>query len=199
VIDWKNQRHKMDTWSGTGGQGPDADFGANPALYEVMIDGVMVKVAAAGNKGGGAHAVRRDDGSELWTRTLCMGYADGSKGIFVNSTWSGKNMLMACNEGGSAATLYALDGATGEIAWMRKLTGLVWGRMSVANGVGFVGTGTNLEVFDVDTGVVLKTFPSKGGSVAGSISVANGRVAFGEGLTWSSGVNGKHVTVLHLP
>jgi hypothetical protein len=71
--------------------------------------------------------------------------------------------------------------------------------MSVANGVGFVGTGTNLEVFDVDTGVVLKTFPSKGGSVAGSISVANGRVAFGEGLTWSSGVNGKHVTVLHLP
>jgi outer membrane protein assembly factor BamB len=95
--------------------------------------------------------------------------------------------------------LYALDGATGDVAWMRKLEGLVWGRIAVANGVGFVGTGDELEAFDVDTGKVIKSFKSKGGTIAGTITIANGRVAFGEGLTWSSGVAGRTLTVLAVP
>jgi polyvinyl alcohol dehydrogenase (cytochrome) len=194
-IKWKYQSIKNDTFGGLGGQGPDADFGANPVLYEAMIDGVATKLIAAGNKGGEAHAARRDTGAMVWKRMLCMGYADGSRGVFVNSTWSGKNLLVACNEGGPA-TLYGLDGATGNISWMRKLDAQVWGRMSVANGVGFAGVGTTLEVFDVDSGAVLKTFPSKGGTVAGTISIANGRVAFGEGLTWSNGKRGNTLHVL---
>jgi outer membrane protein assembly factor BamB len=192
---WKNQRVENDTFGGFGGGGPDYDFGANPVLYETMVDGVMTQLVSAGAKSGAAHAVRRDDGMLVWTRSLCTGTADGSRGIFVNSTWTGKYMLFACNEA-SSATLYALDGATGDVAWMRTLPGLVWGRMSVANGVGFVGTGTTLEVFDVDTGMVLKSVPSKGGTVAGTITIANGRVAFGEGLSWSSGVRGSTLTVL---
>jgi outer membrane protein assembly factor BamB len=119
-------------------------------------------------------------------------------GVFTNSTWTGKNMLFACNESGPS-TLFALDGATGDIVWMRKLDSLVWGRISVANGVGFVGNGDELEAFDVDTGKLIKSFPSKGGTVAGTVTIANGRVAFGEGLTWSSGVAGKTLTVLALP
>jgi polyvinyl alcohol dehydrogenase (cytochrome) len=196
AIKWKAQRVMNDTFGGgLGGVGPDSDFGANPVLYETMVDGKMTKVASAGTKGGTAHAIKRDDGSLLWTRTLGTGQADGSFGVFVNSTWTGKYMLMACNEGGPA-TLYALDGATGDIKWMRKLTGQVWGRMSSANGLGFVGTGTNLEVFDVETGSVLKTVASKGGTVAGTITISNGRVAFGEGLTWSTGRAGSKLTVL---
>ncbi|HTE46655.1 MAG TPA: PQQ-binding-like beta-propeller repeat protein [Gemmatimonadaceae bacterium] len=196
VIKWKNQRVMNDTFGG--GIGPDADFGANPVLFETMVNGTLTKVVAAGNKGGQAHAIKRDDGSMLWQRNLCGGAADGSQGVFVNSTWSGKNLIIACNEGGPA-TLYGLDGATGNIAWMRRLAGQVWGRISVANGVGFVGTGTNLEAFDVDTGVMIKSFASKGGSVAGTISIANGRVAFGEGMTWSTARAGRMVTVLALP
>jgi polyvinyl alcohol dehydrogenase (cytochrome) len=197
-IKWKAQRVQNDTFGGgVGGAGPDADFGANPVLYETMVDGKMTKIASAGAKNGAAHAVRRDDGSLLWTRSLGTGQADGSFGIFVNSTWTGKYMLFACNEGGPA-TLYALDGATGDIKWMRKLTGQVWGRMSAANGLGFVGTGTNLEIFDVETGTVIKSVPSKGGTVAGTITVANGRVAFGEGFSWSSGRNGSKITVLQV-
>jgi len=197
AIVWKNQRTEGDTFS-LGGTGPDFDFGANPVLYETMVEGVITQVVSAGAKSGAAHAVRRDDGMLLWTRNLCPGTANGSQGIFVNSTWTGKYMLFACNEGGPA-TLYALDGATGAVAWMRPLEGLVWGRMSVANGVGFVGTGTKLEVFDVDTGTVIKTFPSKGGTVAGTISISNGRVAYGEGLSWSTGVRGSTLTVLAVP
>jgi polyvinyl alcohol dehydrogenase (cytochrome) len=196
TINYKYQGTKDDAFSLQGG-GPDYDFGANPVLYETMVDGTMTKLAAAGDKGGVAHAIRRDTGEELWRRTLGTGAADGSSGIFTNSTWSGKYMLFALNKGGPA-TLFALDGATGDIKWMRDLDGQVWGRTAVANGVGFVGTGTNLEVFDVETGELIKSFPSNGGTVAGTISVANGRVAFGEGLTWSSGVAGTKVTVLTL-
>jgi outer membrane protein assembly factor BamB len=196
-IIWKNQRTANDTFS-LGGTGPDYDFGANPVLYETLVDGVMTQMVSAGAKSGAAHGLRRDTGEEVWTRSLCSGMANGSQGIFTNSTWTGKYMLFACNEGGPA-TLYALDGATGDIAWMRPLQGLVWGRMSVANGVGFVGTGTTLEVFDVDTGAVIKSFPSKGGTLAGTITIRNGRVAYGEGLSWSTGVRGSTLTVLAVP
>jgi outer membrane protein assembly factor BamB len=194
AIAWKAQLVTGDAFS-LGSGLPDADFGANPVLFEAMVEGTMTQLVGAGSKGGKAFAVRRDNGMTVWTRELCMGQPDGSRGIFVNSTWSGKNLLIACNEGGPA-TLYALDGGTGNVTWMRPLTGQVWGRMSVANGVGFVGTGTNLEAFDVDTGAVIKTIPSKGGTVAGTITIANGRVAFGEGFTWGGGKTGSKLTVL---
>jgi polyvinyl alcohol dehydrogenase (cytochrome) len=190
---WKNQRVKNDTFGG--GVGPDSDFGANPVLYEAMLGGALTKLVADGSKGGAVVALRREDGMEVWTRALCSGANDGSSGIFTNFSWTGKNLLVACNQGGPA-TLYALDGATGNISWMRALQGQVWGRTAIANGVGFVGTGTKLEVFDVDTGAVIKSFPSKAGTVASTITVAHGRVAFGEGLAWSSGQYGTTLTVL---
>jgi polyvinyl alcohol dehydrogenase (cytochrome) len=196
---WKNQRVMNDTFGGIGGRGPDADFGANPVLYETMVGGAMTKVLAAGNKGGQAHAVRAEDGMLLWSRELCSGSADGSRGIFTNSAWTGSHMLFGCNEGTGSATLYALDGASGDIAWMKSLSGQVWGRTAVANGVAFVGAGRQLEVIDVETGDTIKSFQSKGGSVAGTITVAHGRVAFGEGLSWSSGSRGSTLTVLGLP
>jgi polyvinyl alcohol dehydrogenase (cytochrome) len=196
---WKAQRVMNDTFGGGSfSGGPDADFGANPVVYETMIDGVMTQLVSAGAKSGAAHAVRRDNGEVVWTRSLGMGQADGSRGIFTNSAWTGEDMLFACNNG-TNATLFALNGATGDIRWMRDLPGLVWGRTAVANGVGFVGTGNALEVFDVATGAVIKSVPSKGGTVAGTITVANGRVAFGEGLSWSSGVRGTRLTVLAVP
>lgn len=153
---------------------------------------------AAGAKSGMAHAIRESDGSLLWTRRLGQGAADGSRGIHVNTAWSGKHLLMACN-GDPGATLYALDGATGDVVWMRELPSHVWGRMSVANGVGFAGVGETLDVFDVDTGEQLGVYPGSGGTLAGSITVANGRVAFGEGLRWSNGQNGTTLTVLTVP
>jgi hypothetical protein len=167
-------------------------------LYEAMVGGVMTKLVSAGTKGGSIHALRRDDGMEVWTRSICSGSADGSSGIFVNSSWSGQNMLFACNRLGGA-TLYGFDGGSGEMKFMRSLPGPVWGRISSANGVGFVGVGKSLEVFDTDTGATIKNFPSKGGTVAGTISISNGRVAYGEGLTWSGGAAGRTLTVLKLP
>jgi outer membrane protein assembly factor BamB len=196
-IKWKNQRTMGDTWSGGDTVAPDADFGASPVLYDTMVGGVLTKLISAGQKIGDAHAVKRDDGMLLWTRKLCTGMntRDGKLGIFVNSAWSGKNMLFACNKE-MTSQLFGLDGATGEIAWMTPLTGEVYGRISAANGVGFVGAGANLVVFDTDTGKIIKMVPSKGGTVAGTITIANGRVAYGEGLAWANGVSGRTLTVL---
>jgi polyvinyl alcohol dehydrogenase (cytochrome) len=203
-IKWKNQRTMGDTWNGSAGttdaSPPDADFGASPVFYQVMVGGQMTKVVSAGQKIGAAHAVKAADGMLLWTRQVCMGQnsRDGKFGIFVNSAWSGKNMLFACNSAGKS-TLAGLDGATGDVAWMTPLDGEVYGRISVANGVGFAGVGKSLVVFDTDTGKILKTVPSKGGTVAGTITIANGRVAYGEGLTWANGVAGRTLTMLKLP
>lgn len=80
---------------------------------------------------------------------------------------------------------------------MRALKGRVWGRMAFANGVGVVGTGEAVEIFDVATGAVIKSFQSKGGTVASTITISRGRVAFGEGFSWSSGNRaGSTLTVL---
>jgi polyvinyl alcohol dehydrogenase (cytochrome) len=200
-IKWKNQRTMGDVWNGTAGttdaDPPDADFGASPVLYQTMVNGVPTKLVSAGQKIGAAHAVRAEDGMLVWTRQLCTGMntRDGKMGIFVNGAWSGKNMLFACNNAGKSQ-LFGLDGATGEIAWMTPLDGEVYGRISSTNGVGFVGAGTNMVVFDTDTGMVIKTFPSKGGTVAGTIAIANGHVAYGEGLSWANGVAGRTLTML---
>jgi polyvinyl alcohol dehydrogenase (cytochrome) len=195
-IAWKNQRIMNDTFGA--GTGPDSDFGANPVLYETMVNGVMTKMIADGAKGGTIHGLQREDGKEVWTRSICSGAADGSSGIFTNFTWTGKNLFVSCNAGGPA-TLFGIDAATGDILWMRDLQGQTWGRAASANGVGFIGTGSAMEAFDVDTGALIKSFPSKGGTLAGGITVAHGRVAFGEGLSWSSGIAGSTLTVLALP
>ena len=91
-----------------------------------------------------------------------------------------------------------IDASTGDILWMRALKGSVFGRMAFANGVGFVGTGAAVEAFDVDTGVLIKSFPSKGGTVASTITISHGRVAFGEGISWLPAglVAGSTLTVL---
>jgi outer membrane protein assembly factor BamB len=115
-----------------------------------------------------------------------------------NTTWSGRHVLVACNEGGPS-TLHALDGATGATVWQRPLTGQVWGRISVADGVGLVGVAQTLELFDIDTGASITSLPSKRGTVASTVSVANSRVAFGEGLRWSGGAAGSMLTVLGVP
>jgi len=197
-IEWKFQAVANDVFNtGQGVDSPDYNFGANPVLYETEVEGKLTKLVTAGEKSGSIHAVRRDDGMRLWTRKLGAGSPDGSRGVMANTTWSGKNVLVACNER-DRSTLYALHGATGGVIWRRKLAGMVWGRISVANGVGFVGNDNVLEAFDIDDGKVLYSHVTTG-TIAGVITIANGRVAFGEGLDWLFGTRGSMLTVLALP
>lgn len=194
-LKWKNQRTTGDNW-GIGSNAPDADFGANPVLYTTMVDGVATPMVAAGQKSGAVHGLKRADGAEVWTRSLCSGTRDGSGGIFTNGAWSGKHMLFACN--GETTKLFGVDGASGEVLFEKPLPGRVWGRISTIPGVGFVGAGKELVIFDSDTGEQLKSVSGEGGSVTGTITVAHGRVAYGEGMGWSSAAPGSTLTVLAL-
>jgi polyvinyl alcohol dehydrogenase (cytochrome) len=199
AIKWKFQARMNDTFPGNP-SAPDSDFGNNPVLYQVALGGEMTKMVADGTKYGNVVALKRLTGELVWKRDLCKaGSADGDSGIFTNFSYSGKSIVAACNEAGPA-TLFSLDAGTGDILWMRALKGRVWGRMAFANGVGFVGTGEQVEAFDVDTGAVIKTFPSKGGTVASTITISRGRVAFGEGISWiPAGLRaGSTLTVLGL-
>jgi polyvinyl alcohol dehydrogenase (cytochrome) len=196
AIKWKYQARMGDSFPIGGG--PDSDFGSNPVLYETMVGGKMTKMVADGTKYGNVVALDRLTGALVWKRDLCAsGAADGSSGLFTNFSFSGKSVVAACNQGGPA-TLFAMDAATGDILWMQRLPGQVWGRMAFANGVGFVGTGTQVQAFDVDTGTMLKSFQGKGGTIASTITISHGRVVFGEGLSWSGGKNGSTLTVLGL-
>ena len=109
-------------------------------------------------------------------------------------------MLYACNAL-AGATLFGLDGATGAVLWQTPMPGKVWGRISSANGVGFVGAGNQMVIFDTDSGEIFKMIPAEGGraSVTGTVTIVDGRVAYGEGMTWSSAAAGSTLTVLELP
>jgi len=197
-IKWKYQRVMDDTFP-SNLTAPDSDFGNNPVVYEAMVGGVMEKLVAGATKYGYVVALKRATGELLWKRDICkMGSADGNQGLFTNFSFSGKGLVGACNEGGPA-TLTSLDPATGDMQWTRPLPGRVFGRMAFANGVGFVGTGEAVEGFDADTGVLIKSFPSKG-TVASTITISRGRVTFGDGIAWLPAglVAGSTLTVLGL-
>lgn len=199
AVKWKYQRVMNDTFPGNPGA-PDSDFGNNPVVLDVMIGGAMEKVVAGATKYGYVVALKRMTGDLIWKRDICKsGSADGNQGLFTNFAFSGKSLVGACNEGGPA-TLVALDPATGDMQWMRALPGRVFGRMAFANGVGFVGTGEVVEAFDVETGTLIKSFPSKGGTVASTITISRGRVTFGDGIAWlPAGLKaGSTLTVLGL-
>lgn len=195
-IKWKFQVRAMDTFPGNPGA-PDSDLGNNPVLYEAMVGGQMTKLVGGATKYGNVVSVKRATGEMVWKRDLCkMGQANGDDGLFTNFSYSGKSLVAACNENGPA-TLFALNPETGDILWMQPLKGQVWGRMAFANGVGFVGTGEQVNAFDVDTGMTIKSFPSKSGTVASTISISRGHVIFGEGISWSAkNRGGSTLTVL---
>ena len=94
--------------------------------------------------------------------------------------------------------MYALAAAGGEVVWQNKRAGSVWGRISVANGVGFVGNDNVLTGFDVDSGEQLFRYETHG-TIAGVTTIANGRVAFGEGMAWRDSTSGSMLTVLTVP
>jgi polyvinyl alcohol dehydrogenase (cytochrome) len=214
VMDWTSQRFAGDVWSIFAAElgNPDADFGANPVVFEAEVDGVMTELLAGGQKSGDAHVVRRTDGTEVWKRKLGPGDAAGSKGIFNNTTWDGKHLLFAVNgatsdapgsepvaEGAvNPAVIFAVDPASGDIVWERQISGQVMAPITVANGVGFVGADKKLEAFDTNTGERLFEYPVDA-TIACSATVSNGRVAIGSGLSWLFGTPGSKLTVLELP
>jgi polyvinyl alcohol dehydrogenase (cytochrome) len=203
---WKAQIHTGDVFVSRQSNGnPDADFGANPILFD--LDGR--KLAAGGNKGGEVWVVDRTNGSIIKERTI--GPASAFKGgVFNNGAWDGSSILVICNGATSTgpgsedapaanvATLFALDPLTLDIKWERQVNGPAFSPITVANGVGFVGKGSTLQAFDTATGEVLKEFPTEG-TIVSAAAVSDGYVVFGSGMSWIGTVPGTKYYALKVP
>lgn len=189
---WTRQTVSGDVFTPINPRGPDADFGANPILFE----GGGRQLVGAGQKNGMFWTLDRRTGEVAWSRKLGPG-SPLTGGVLNNGAFDGERILVA-NNGGGSGVLFALDPGTGDILWERALPGWVWAPITVANGVGVVASDTDLLVFDPATGADLLVFPTAG-TIACGASIANGRVHFGSGMQHIVGTVDRKLYVLGLP
>jgi polyvinyl alcohol dehydrogenase (cytochrome) len=205
---WKKQIKAGDvfTIAQTNGN-PDADFGANPILFEV--DGR--KLVAGGNKGGDFWVLDRKDGTILKQRNLGPNaWSPFKGGIFISGAWDGSSLLAVVNGAtssapgseeaavGVAATLFAFDPLTLDVKWERQVVGPAFSPITVANGVGFFGKDKTLQAFDTATGEVLFEFLTEA-TIATAPAISNGYVLFGSGMPWLTATRGTKFYALKVP
>jgi outer membrane protein assembly factor BamB len=189
---WKAQILENDVYTTRQSNGnPDADFGANPILFELQGR----KLVAGGNKGGDVWVLDRLTGEVLNKRNL--GPSNAARGgIFNNGSYDGSTLLFAVNgatstdprseAGPSPATIFALDPATLDIRWERQIAGPSFSPITIANGVGFVGKNKTLQAFDTATGNVLFELETEG-TLCAAPAISDGYVVFGSGMSWGPG------------
>jgi len=178
--------------------GLDADFGANPILFEAVVDGARRRLVGAGQKHGMFWALDRATGAIVWERRLGPG-SPLTGGVLNNGAFDGERILVANNDiGAGHGTLFALRPADGSIAWQRPLPGWVWAPITTANGVVFVAADTDLYGVDAETGADLFIYPTEG-TIACGASVAGGRVHVGSGMQHIVGTVDRTFHVLGLP
>jgi polyvinyl alcohol dehydrogenase (cytochrome) len=209
---WKRQKWADDVFAifATNGN-PDFDFGANPILIDLPVEGDVRRLVAAGQKSGQVHVLDRETGEEIATRVFAAGNALLG-GVLNNGAFDGTRLLFALNgetsdapgsevreEGAlNQSVLVALDPLTLDLLWERQLPNVVWAPITVANGVGFVARDKTLEAFDTATGRRLFTYETEG-TIACAPSIAHGTVAFGSGMTYMVGTPGSVVHALRVP
>ena len=173
---WKFQATVNDVYTTVNfGPGPDHDFGTNP----IVFDAGGKKLVGAGQKSGTFWALDRMTGQMAWKQLVTPGCGIG--GIFNNGAFDGKNIIVSSWPCNGPATLKALDGATGAMAWQVAMPAQSWAPITIANGVGFVASQNTLNAFDVANGKVLATV-TVGGSISSGAVVVEGRVFFGSGV-----------------
>jgi len=195
---WTNQTVEGDVFTPVNPGGPDADFGANPILFEAEVDGTTRKMVAAGQKNGMFWALDRTNGEVVWMRELGRG-SPLTGGVLNNGAFDGTRILVANNDPAAGyGTLIALDPSNGDIEWQRDLSGWVWAPITASNGVGVVAADTVLTAFRLSDGEELLRFPTDG-TIACGATIVDGRVHFGSGMQHIVGTADRKLYVLGLP
>jgi len=186
---WVTQVREGDLWSISNrmvfGTGEDTDFGANPILAEVNGKHVV----AAGDKGGAFWMLDRESGAIVWKREdLSASHSAANGGVLMNGAFDGKYFYVVSNEPPDAAQLHVLDPKDGsDVRPPRKLDGIVWGAVSLANGLLFVPVNSKLLVFDAESGEELNSFETGGTIASGAAAIVDGHVVVKSGLQYSFG------------
>ncbi len=195
---WTTQTVEGDVFTPINPGGPDADFGANPILFEAEIDGELRELVGAGQKNGMFWTLDRATGEAVWSRELGRG-SPLTGGVLNNGGFDGERILVAnSNPISGDATLYALNPSDGDVVWQRPVGGWVWAPIAVANGVGVVAADKDLIGFDAETGDDL-FFLETEGTIACSPTIVEGRVHVGSGMQHIVGTSGRTFHVFALP
>lgn len=198
---WWTQLTKNDVYTNARQNGPDADFGTNPVLFEATIQGFPRELVGAGQKAGIFWALDRRTGAVVWSRTVSVGGLLVG-GIMNAAAFDGQNIILAGNRGSSTgpgsedsngessnltspptSVLEALNPSNGNVVWERQLPAWVWAPITVANGIGFVAYEKSMQAFDVRNGNKLFTYRTNG-TISSSPVVVDGTVYFGSGLSY---------------
>lgn len=207
-VKWTKQVTQNDIFNLTKFGPKDHDFGANPVVFDYNGK----KLVAGGQKSGTLYIWDRIAGGDpIATRSLGNGTAFIG-GIFQGLAFDGERLVVVCNsttstnpggepsngDSNSTAVLYGLVPDTLDIVYERQLGAWVWSPITIANGVGYLGEETRMEAFDAATGEALYTFQVPG-TIASGVTVSNGRVFFGSGLTYIFGHRDGTLQSLALP
>jgi polyvinyl alcohol dehydrogenase (cytochrome) len=202
ALKWNKQLSQGDVFTIPTPKSPDSDFGTNPILFSALIDGEKRFLVGAGQKSGMFWALDAASGEVVWSRKVSGGSALIG-GIFNNGAFDGEHIIVAGNNGTSAApgsepsngnskgpgaaittsVLMAMDPADGHVVWERQLPAWVWAPITVGGRVGFVSADRQLQAFDLATGATLFTFDTDG-TIASGAAIVDQRIYFGSGVAY---------------
>lgn len=155
----------------------DFDVGASPNLFAIGDRDVV----GVGGKSGEYVVLDRDTGTMIWKTRLTAGSDFG--GVMSSAAVDDGAIYVASNDGGRAATLFALDAEDGSIVWQLNVDHQVVGSMALANGVLYRGTfGSTVMAIEASTGAVLWT-DEVDGPMGGGSSIAGGMLYVGYGVS----------------
>jgi polyvinyl alcohol dehydrogenase (cytochrome) len=188
---WSKQFTPRDVFPKGNPTGKDVDVGASPNLWTSNGRDLV----GVGDKGGNYHTLDRTTGKVVWQTSLTPGSVFG--GVIGSAAMVGDRLVMSSNVGDpatnaptNASKVFALDPATGKIQWTsEELTGKVFGPVSGAPGIAFVGTDANtMYAFDAATGKQLWSFDAPG-KIGGGPAIADGHVYWGYGFILFGGTS----------
>ncbi|CAA2955112.1 Hypothetical predicted protein [Olea europaea subsp. europaea] len=177
------------------GPNPDADFGEAPMMLSVYVNGNKLDIVVAVQKSGFAWALRRDNGSLVWSTEAgpggtagggTWGAATDKIRVYTNIANSHKKnfTLLPSKKVTTSGGWVAMDPGTGRILWSTALpNNAMTNPVTVANGVLFAGstykTGP-VYAINAKNGKILWSYET-GASVYGGMSVSEGCIYVGNG------------------
>jgi polyvinyl alcohol dehydrogenase (cytochrome) len=179
---WSRQFTEGDVYTVYGSQGPDFDIGSSANLFSV--DGK--DIVGIGVKSGNYFALDRDSGEIIWQTTITAGAVLG--GVISAPAYADGLIFVASNQFvASSSTQVAIDARNGDIVWRESYGGLTYGGVSYANGVVFSASESGaIYARDAMSGAALWTDAAPDGQpIAGSPTVANGRLIVPWGYSWT--------------
>ena len=205
-LEWHRQFTEGDVWTyfSPPPKGPDADVGATPALFSIGDRDVV----GVGDKAGTFDVFDRDTGETVWAKELTPGsplggvmvtaaYAEPASGgdgpggengaIFVASNDMNPAELATSNSTNHHSSLFALDAATGDTIWEKRLVGATFGSITYADGVVYRPSVPGvLQALDAETGNELWS-AEPGGDMGAGVRVVDGWVLVPHGFWFFGG------------